>query len=192
MVTLTRRFLALLLVPVVAALLATLAPAAPAHAASTYSINGVKLNASEAGLVNYINAARKKAGLRPLWVAPGTTDVARRWARSMAGARVMKHNPNFAAQVAKSGSPKWTKISENVGYASACNVKQLFDAYMKSPGHRANIMDRKMRVIGIGSVDRTDRQWGCGILYNTMNFVDSYDSKLYGRNRVAPWNLINY
>jgi uncharacterized protein YkwD len=191
MVKITRRFLALLLVPVVVALVATLAPAAPAHAASTYAVNGVTLNASEAGLVNYINKARRKAGLAPVRVAAGTTDVARRWARSMANARVMKHNPNFASQIAKSGSPRWTKASENVGYASACSAKQLFDAYMHSPGHRKNIMDRKVRYIGIGSVDRADRKWPCGILYNTMNFVDSYSTS-YGRNRVGAWNLINY
>ena len=191
MLKLTRRFLALLLVPVVAVLVGTLATATPAQAASTYSVNGVTLNASEAGLVGYINKARTRAGLAPVRVAAGTTDVARRWARSMAGARSMKHNPNFASQVAKAGSPRWTKVSENVGYASACSAKQLFDAYMRSPGHRKNIMDRKMRFIGIGSVDRSDRAWPCGVLYNTMNFVDSYSSS-YGKPRVAAWNLINY
>ena len=190
MVKLTRRFLALLLAPVVGALLATLAPAAPAQASPLYAINGVHLNAHEAGLANYINRARRGAGLAPVRVVPGTTDVARRWAAAMARARTMKHNPGFAAQVGRSGSPRWTKVSENVGYASACNVKQLFDAYMKSPGHRANIMDRKMRFVGIGSVDRADRKWPCGIVYNTMNFADSY-STAYGRNRVGAWRLLN-
>jgi uncharacterized protein YkwD len=190
MVKHTRRFLALLLVPVVAALLATAAPAAPAQA-SQYVLPGVKLNASEVALVNYINQARRSAGIRPVTVAPGTTDVARRWASSMMRSRTMKHNPNFASQVGRSGSPRWTKVSENVGYASACDAKQLFNAYMKSPGHRANILDRKMRFVGIGSVDRTDRAWPCGILYNTMNFVDSYSSS-YGKSRVGAWNLINY
>jgi uncharacterized protein YkwD len=190
MVKLTRRFLALLLAPVVGALLATLAPAAPAQASPLYTINGVYLNAHEAGLANYINRARRGAGLPPVRVVPGTTDVARRWAAAMARARTMRHNPSFAAQVGRSGSPRWTKVSENVGYASACNVKQLFDAYMKSPGHRANIMDRKMRFVGIGSVDRKDARWPCGIVYNTMNFVDSY-STAYGRNRVGAWRLLN-
>jgi uncharacterized protein YkwD len=191
MVKSTRRFLALLLLPVVAALLATLIPAAPAQAATPNVLPGVSLNASELYLVNLINQTRRKAGLAPVRVAPGTTDVARRWARTMASSRSMRHNPSFAAQIGRSGSARWTKVSENVGYASACDGRQLFNAYMNSPGHRANIMDRKARFIGIGSVDRTDRAWSCGILYNTMNFVDSYSTN-YGRSRVAAWNLINY
>jgi uncharacterized protein YkwD len=188
MVSYLRRFAVLLLVPALAALLAVAAPAAPASAST---LKGVKLNASEAALLKYINGARKKAGLTQVKAAPGTTDVARRWARWQAANRTMKHNPSFAQQIGKAGSPRWTKVSENVGYASACDAKQLFDAYMKSPGHRANIMDRKMRYVGLGSVDRKDRRWPCGILYNTMNFTDSYTTA-YGATRVAAWNLINY
>jgi uncharacterized protein YkwD len=188
MVLFLRRFSTLLLVPALAALLAVAAPASPASAST---LRGVKLNASEAALLKYINAARAKAGLVQVKAAPGTTDVARRWARWQAGHRTMRHNPNFAPQIAAAGSPNWTKVSENVGYASACDARQLFDAYMNSPGHRANILDRKMRFVGLGSVDRQDRAWPCGILYNTMNFSDSYRTS-YGSTRVSAWNLINY
>jgi uncharacterized protein YkwD len=188
MIRTTRRALTLMVVTALTALLTTVAPAAPANAAV---INSVTLNASEAGLVNYINSARRKAGLKPVIVTSGTTDVARRWARQMSNSKTLKHNPNFATQVRNAGSPKWTRVTENVGYASACNVKQLFDAYMKSPGHRKNIMDPKVRYLGIGSVDRKDPKWSCGILYNTMNFVNQYSST-YGKTRVAPAKLLNY
>jgi uncharacterized protein YkwD len=183
-----RRLLTLLVVTALTTLVTTIAPATPANAAV---INRVTLNASEAGLVNYINGARRKAGLKHVIVTSGTTDVARRWARQMTKTKTLKHNPNFATQVRNSGSPKWTRVTENVGYASACNVKQLFDAYMKSPGHRKNILDPKVRYIGIGSVDRTDPKWSCGILYNAMNFVNHYSST-YGKSRVAPAKLMNY
>jgi uncharacterized protein YkwD len=186
MVHVTRRFLTLFLIPLVAALAATLAPAAPAQAMSV--VNGVRLNASEAALLSYINNARRAAKLSPVTITPGTTDVARRWSKSMSAARTMKHNPNFAKQVAAAGSPRWTRITENVGYASANNAKQLFDAYMASPGHRANILDRKVRYVGIGSVDRPDPAWPKWILYNTMNFTDYYSSS-YGASKVAPYKL---
>jgi uncharacterized protein YkwD len=187
MIRFTRQILAVLAASVLATLIATALPAAPANAAV---VNGVSLNAHEAGLVKYINAARKKAGVRGVAVAPGTTDVARRWARYMAAKKVLKHNPNFGGQVGKAGSPRWTRVTENVGYASACNTKQLFDAYMKSPGHRKNILDPKVRVIGIGSVDTTARGWPCGVIYNTMNFTNQY-SKSYGRSRVPADKLAN-
>ena len=188
MAKLTRRLLTMLLVPVSGVLIATALPAVPVQAAV---INGVTLNASEATIVRLVNNARKNAGVAPVRVTAGTTDVARRWARHMAANRVLKHNPSFASQVAKSGSPRWGRITENVGYGSACNLNQLFQAYMKSPGHKKNILDSKVRYIGIGSVDRTTAGWPCGQVWNTMNFVDSYSSS-YGKPRVAAWNLINY
>jgi hypothetical protein len=48
---------------------------------------------------------------------------------------------------------------------------------MNSPGHRANILDRSMRYLGMGWVERPD---GSG--YNTQVFVDSYTSA-YGHTR---------
>jgi uncharacterized protein YkwD len=187
MVPRTRRFAPLLLVPLLAAAVGGLVPGAAQ--AKPASVNGTRLNASEAALVGYINQARRKAGLAPVTVTPGTTDVARRWALRMATSKTLGHNPNFAAEVGRSGSPNWTKVSENVGYASACDPKQLFDAYMNSPGHRANILDRKVRYIGMGSVDRTDPKWSCGIVWNAMNFVDSYRGSSYGAGRVPAWGV---
>jgi uncharacterized protein YkwD len=188
MVPAPRRLLPLLLVPLLAATLGALTLSGPAQAKPA-SVNGTRLNASEAALVRYINQARREAGLATVIVAPGTTDVARRWALELATSKRLRHNPNFAAQIGRAGSPNWTKVSENVGYASACDAKQLFDAYMNSAGHRANILDPRARYIGIGSVDRTDPKWSCGIVWNAMNFVDSYRGSSYGPGRVPAWGV---
>jgi uncharacterized protein YkwD len=187
MVKNTRRFLTMLLVPVLAALISAAAPAAPAQAAVA---NGVTVNNSELQILRYINASRRAKKLTPVKLSAGTTDVARRWSRQMAKGSTLAHNPNFASQVARSGSPRWGRITENVGYGSACNLKQLYQAYMKSPGHRKNILDPKVRYVGIGSVDRTAKGWSCGQVWNTMNFVDSYSGK-YGKSRVAPTRPLN-
>jgi uncharacterized protein YkwD len=180
------RFLPLATVPVLAALAVGLAPA-PAHAKATV-VSGTRLNSSEAALLSYMNKARRDAGLAALRITPGTTDVARRWSLEMARSKKLRHNPSFGRQVGASGSPQWSVASENVGYASACDPKELFDAYMDSPGHRKNILDRRMRYVGIGSIDRTDPNWSCGVVWNTMNFVDSYSTK-YGVTREPAWGL---
>jgi hypothetical protein len=59
---------------------------------------------------------------------------------------------------------------------------------MESPGHRKNILDRRMRFLGMGSVDRTDPRWPCGVTWNAMNFVDSYTSR-YGTSQVPAWGI---
>jgi uncharacterized protein YkwD len=186
MVQITRRSLTLSIVPVIAVLVATLAPT-PAYAKATV-VQGTRLNSSEAALLAYVNKARSDAGIAALRVTPGTTDVARRWSLRMAQTKKLEHNPDFGGDVGRAGSPNWSKASENVGYASACDPKQLFDAYMNSAGHRKNIMNPAAKFIGIGSVDRPDPKWSCGILWNTMNFVDSYTTK-YGASRAPAWGL---
>ena len=147
--------------------------ATPATAFST--TNGVRLNAVEARLVSLINKARTSRGLRALVVAPGTTDLARDWSMNQARKNSLYHTPNLVAGVTGHGSRDWRRVSENVG--RGWGADSLFNAYMNSPGHRANILDGDMRYLGMGWVERPD---GSG--YNTQVFVDQY-STAYGRNR---------
>ncbi|HVE99241.1 MAG TPA: CAP domain-containing protein [Mycobacteriales bacterium] len=154
--------------------------ARPAHAVST--MDGVRLNAVEARLVSLINQARTSRGLPRLVVASGATDVARRWAAAQASRRVMAHNPLYAAQLAVSGSGAWRAAAENVGVGRDPVV--LFNAYMASPGHRANILDARYRYLGIGWAELPD---GSG--YNTQNFVDAY-STAYGPTREPAYGSL--
>jgi len=147
--------------------------AAPASAYST--ANNVRLNAVEYRLASLINNARTSRGLRALVVAPGTTDLARRWSMNQAQRNVLQHNPNLVYGIEHAGSASWHSAGENVG--RGWDADSLFTAYMNSPGHRANILDSSYRYLGIGWVQRPD---GSG--YNTQVFVDSY-SGTYGHTR---------
>ena len=149
---------------------------APAPAAAFSSMNGVRLNSVEARLATLINQARTSRGIPALTVATGTTDLARKWAMTQAVKNLLHHNPNLVAGVQAHGSADWRRVAENVG--RGWNPDSLFNAYMNSPGHRANILDRDTRYLGIGWVERPD---GSG--YNTQVFVDRYSSA-YGRTRV--------
>ncbi len=167
-----------------APLLGLAAPAAlvaPAAAATT-TMDSVRLNGFEARLVTQINDARRSAGLRALQVVPGTTDVARRWSWRMADAMNLWHNPSIISDLEHAGSGAWGNIAENVGYGPAGQPHTLFEAYMHSPEHRANILDHTVRYLGVGVVERD------GTAFNTLDFTDAYSTS-YGGTRVPAAGL---
>ncbi|HVA59600.1 MAG TPA: CAP domain-containing protein [Mycobacteriales bacterium] len=145
----------------------TLASALPAAAAT-----GITLNPFEARLVVDVNAARAHAGLPPLTVAGGTTEVARTWTGQLAAAGALSHNPNLVDDLASHGSPNWTFAAENVGFGPASSADTLFTAYMNSAPHRANILAPQARYLGVGAV--STNLDGAATEFNTLDFVDSY------------------
>ena len=134
-------------------------------------------------LVRDINHARASRGIRRLTLVAGTTDVAHRWSCHMARYRVLRHNPNLAAQLSTHGSDGWTTYGENIGWqSSGYGADRLFRSYMREPYHRANILNRSFRYVGIWSKRGGRRRW------NTTDFVgapvSSY-SYAYGGTRVS-------
>jgi uncharacterized protein YkwD len=151
-------------------------------AASTARVDDVRLNGFEARLAADINAARRTHGLRPLVVVAGATDVARRWSWRLARAQRLWHNPSIVRDLQDAGSGAWTEIAENVGFGPSTDPQALFQAYMQSPEHRANILDPAARYLGDGTVERD------GVAYNTLDFTNAYSSS-YGRTRVPAAGL---
>ena len=183
-----RRALASFGVTAAAAVVATVALVVPgASPALAGTVNGVRLNAHETALVAEINKARTAAGLAPLTVAAGTTDVARRWSVRLANAGTLSHNPDLGPQIEAAGSRAWTTYAENVGTADARDPVGLFRAYMASTGHRANILRANVRYLGIGTVERLDSTGGTRA-WNTMVFVDAYDPS-YGTPREPAFGM---
>jgi len=154
----------------------------PAAAASGGHVLSVRLNCFEAELVADINDARRSAGLRPLTVIAGATDVARRWSWHLADRQALSHNPSIVRDIAGAGSAAWTEIAENVGMGPSDSPDVLFHAYMNSPPHRENILDRGARYIGVGTVERN------GLAWNTLDFTNAY-SDSYGLTRVPAAGL---
>lgn len=146
-----------------------------ADAQVTSVVDGVRLNAVEARLVALMNQARTSRGIPRLVVVPGATDVARRWAAVQLARQTLMHNPDYKNQIAAAGSAGWRTMGENVGVSG--DVDSLFQAYMDSPGHRANILNRAYRFLGIGWVEAANSRG-----YNTQSFVDAYSSS-YGPSR---------
>lgn len=147
------------------------------------SISGVRVNAAEARLLSLMNRARTNRGIAALRIVPGFTDVARRWSARMAARRTMAHNPSLVTHVIAGGGAGWGAVAENVGYGY--DPDTLFASYMRSAPHRANILNRAYRYVGVGWAERPG-----GLGYNTQVFVNTYSSS-YGRSRVPAYGGID-
>ena len=127
----------------VAASLLTAVVTAPAAGAAT---------TVEATFTDQLNAARAERGLPPLEARPALVSVARQQAARMADRATLYHNPNLTSDVAN-----WQWVGENVGYGP--DALTVHVAFMSSPGHRANILDRDYTQVGVGAVVRDGRVW---------------------------------
>lgn len=104
-------------------------------------------------MMSYINSERKRRGLRQLTYNPRLGGVALNWSKTMSRTQKLKHNARLPRQVQ---SYRW--VGENVGYGPT--VAALHQAFMRSPGHRANVLDRAYTQMGVESVkDRNGRIW---------------------------------
>ena len=137
-----RKSLSLLSLLTAAALAApTLVGAAPASAGTT----------REARLIAKINNARADHGLRPLRIRADLMRAAESHTRSMAGQRTLFHTTSFSSLCC------WRAIAENVGYAPT--VRGAHRQFMRSAPHRANVLDRGMRQVGVGIVRSGGMLW---------------------------------
>lgn len=106
---------------------------------------------AEARLVARINAVRAGAGLAPLVVRSRLTQYARAHSAAMAQQRTLFHTTSFA------GLCCWSAIAENVGFGAG--VAGVHQAFLGSPAHLANILDPRMRSVGVGVHRSGDRIW---------------------------------
>ena len=101
-----------------------------------------------AAVVQGVNAARRAASLRPLTSDAGLGRAAQARASAMASAnrlshagweRVVRHDSNAST------------LGENVAY-NYPSAAAVVDAWMRSSGHRANLLRPAFRRIGVGCI----------------------------------------
>lgn len=107
---------------------------------------GAASPADEAAFVSKINALRGSKGLAALAPDAALAATACTWNDQMIAAGTISHDPNLAAEIA-SISPNWRKGGENVGMGGT--VDSLFDAFVASPGHYANLVDPQYTRVGV-------------------------------------------
>lgn len=104
------------------------------------------------------NRFRAQRGLKPFSQNAVLSRLAAAHACDMAKRGTVTHKDASglrAGQRASMAGYQWRRIGENVG-ARANTVNEVIAAWIASPGHRANIMDRRMREFGLGSARSAD------------------------------------
>ena len=114
----------------------------------------------EQQFVAKINDLRASKGLGQLTVDAQLTSIARAWSANMAKAGAISHNPNLGTQVTES----WVKLGENVG--TGADVSTLFQAFVNSPHHYANLVDPAFTHLGVGVVISAD-----GTIWTSHEFM---------------------
>jgi uncharacterized protein YkwD len=162
----TKRHAPRLLLILLAAAMAAALPAASAQASSrscAIASVGVTANAlptkaslstSRRETLCLLNRERTQRGLHPLRLSPRLSQASDGHSRNMVRQRFFQHG-NFVARILNARyvtrSQTWS-LGENIawGTGSRATPAQTVRAWMKSPRHRANILSRRFRDIGIG------------------------------------------
>jgi hypothetical protein len=140
---------------------------------------------AEQYLFSAANAERMQRGLAPLKWDETLRRAARRHAGEMAARESISHQYPGEADLANRGheaGAKFTVISENV--AEAWSAPEIHDAWMRSPDHRANLLDPRVNAVGI-SVERRGGQ-----LYAVEDFDRSIESLRYEDQESAIAELL--
>lgn len=111
--------------------------------------------ACERELFDRTNAARRSAGLAPLAFDSGAHSVSRAWSFRMADAGRLAHNPRYGEDLTAAGVD-WQVAGENVGRGS---VDAVFQLWMDSPAHRANVLSPDYRAFAVGCVPGGGQYW---------------------------------
>jgi uncharacterized protein YkwD len=155
-----------LLLVLLAVVAAVALPAASAQASSgsctiasvTASADAVptqaSLRTSRRETLCLLNRERAQHGLGPLRLSERLSQASAGHSRNMVRKRFFEHG-NFVARIVNARyvtrRQAWS-LGENIawGTGSLATPAQTVRAWMNSPGHRANILNRRFRDIGIG------------------------------------------
>lgn len=123
--------------------------------------SGTRNTGCEQYMYDQINAARRNAGRGGLQFDTGIQYIAVDWSDEMSSTQTLRHNPNYGDQILRHRN--YRTAGENVG--RGYEQDSLFQAFMNSPGHRANIESDAYSHVTVGCVTDSGGQ-----LWVTQNF----------------------
>lgn len=127
-------------------------PKAPPATGSKSPSDGTSENAAEAAVLTLVNAERAKVGCSPVRADAALASLAGDFSSDMAERDFFDHTD-------PSGATPWDRAEqagisdlggENIARGQA-NAQSVMDAWMNSPGHRANILNCDYKTMGVGA-----------------------------------------
>lgn len=115
-------------------------------------------NAQQQEVGTLINRSRANYGRSRLAMNFQLSTKAQSWANTLASRCSLSHS-NLASGIGYN----WRALGENVGYGRS--IADVHSAYMHSPGHTANILDRRWNYMGTGVA------YGCGKVFTVQEFM---------------------
>lgn len=130
--------------------------------------NAAPLQTQEQEVLRLVNAERAKAGLPALTYNWEAARVARYKSQDMIDKGYFAHqSPTYGSpfQMMESFGLRFSAAAENIAKGQRTPA-EVMNAWMNSPGHRANILSRSVTHIGVGAAKAKN-----GTLYWTQMFL---------------------
>ncbi len=96
-------------------------------------------------VIALVNRSRAEAGLPPVRENFLLDRKADAWAQHLRDVCDLSHS-----DLKQGAPPNWHYLGENVGYGGT--IAQIHEAYLRSPGHRENILDPSFEEMGAAAV----------------------------------------
>ncbi|MER7006490.1 CAP domain-containing protein [Dactylosporangium sp. NPDC000555] len=124
----------------------------PAKPKSTTATAPAGNSAYEAQVLAIVNVERAKAGCQPLADNAKLRAAAYKHSADMATRNYFSHDTpegvSFATRITNEGY-RWSNAAENIAKGQR-TPEDVMNAWMNSPGHRANILNCKLKDLGVG------------------------------------------
>ena len=139
------------------------------------SLNEEHIQLMESNIVRFTNKYREKAILQPLKISPALAFLARKQNEHMCANGTLSHESKLYPEGWRKLSDRMQAVGvrsagENVAYSTSVKDPEqwadfIVKGWMKSPGHRKNILNPKFKYLGVAV-------WECGgkIAYATQVF----------------------
>ncbi|WP_217170148.1 CAP domain-containing protein [Streptomyces sp. AC512_CC834] len=124
----------------------------------------------KANVLKLTNAERAKAGCPKLKFSAALARAAQRHSADMARHNFVGHvgsgGSTIVTRAKAAGYTNWNALAENVA-AGQKTAAAVVKSWMKSPGHRANILNCSLEHLGVGYVKKPGTRYGT---YWTQDF----------------------
>lgn len=127
----------------------------------------------ERAIMSEMNRARAGAGLPALRRVAPLARPARAHSAWLARTGAFQHEgpggTPFWSRLVDAGFPRSARMGENLALASGCapsSARHVVRLWLRSPGHRANLLSPRFRLAGVGVVSTP----GCGVTLVTADY----------------------